>query len=113
MAFFKYLSCSSEVPPPHLLFKMHFHVIFFLNFLLEAACSSLTPKSWLLQFLLLFRSNGELFILGDSWISNFSRAGGLDYPALALSPPGGTKATGVKMLGAIVSGDRQMHTFSL
>jgi hypothetical protein len=42
------------------------------------------------------------FLQGDSWISNFSIAGGWYYLALAISPPACSEAAGSKIRGAII-----------
>jgi hypothetical protein len=67
-----------------------------LNFQREAVCSSSNTKSWLLYFPQLIRSSRALLLLEDSWIFNFSIAGGWYYLALAMSPPGRTEAVGSK-----------------
>jgi hypothetical protein len=45
----------------------------------------------------------------DSWFSNFSKAGGWYYLALALSPPDGTEAAEVKMHGAVILPAANVH----
>jgi hypothetical protein len=83
-----------------------------LNFCLEPECSSPYNKFLLLHFLLLFRSSGELFNQKICGFSTFQvLAGG--KTALALSSPGGTKASrsktarGCVLTAAAVPGGRK------